>query len=169
MSHEIPKIAGAEAVTVAEGHVCGTVMRGAVAPPGSKATSRTKGSRRNLGGLMSARSRRVRSRAAPGSEKRTPAMYGHEKSDGCVVPLKRANKAGLPAAERVEGRRPLEGSIRGQPCAGPSAGHRRPSAATMHGPELNGSPKPRRPIRPHPREEPAAGKPHGGICAGGSG
>ena len=46
MSHEIFNIAGAEAVIDVEGHMCGAVMRGAVALPGSKATSRTKGSRR---------------------------------------------------------------------------------------------------------------------------
>jgi hypothetical protein len=42
-------------------------------------------------------------------------MHGHEKSDGCVVPLKPSNKAGLLAAERVEGRRPLKGSMIGRP------------------------------------------------------
>ena len=51
LSHEIFNIAGAEAVIDVEGNMCGAVMRGAVALPGSKATSRTKGSRRNLGGL----------------------------------------------------------------------------------------------------------------------
>ena len=35
-----------------EGNMCGAVMRGAVALPGSKATSRTKGSHRNLGDLV---------------------------------------------------------------------------------------------------------------------
>ena len=34
-----------------EGNMCGTAMRGAVALPGSKATSRAEGLRRNLGGL----------------------------------------------------------------------------------------------------------------------
>ena len=52
MSHERPKVAEAEAFTVAEGKMCGAVMRGADAPPGSKATSRTKGSCRNLGYLV---------------------------------------------------------------------------------------------------------------------
>ena len=53
MSHEILNIAGAEPFVTVEGNMCGAVMRGAVALPGSKATSRTKGSRRNLGGLTS--------------------------------------------------------------------------------------------------------------------
>ena len=52
MSHETFYVAGAEPVINVEGNMCGAVMRGAVALPGSKATSRTKGSRRNLGGLM---------------------------------------------------------------------------------------------------------------------
>ena len=51
MSHEILNIAGAEPLVLVEGNMCGADMRGAVALPGSKATSRTKGSRRNLGGL----------------------------------------------------------------------------------------------------------------------
>jgi hypothetical protein len=51
LSHEILNVAGAEPVFFVEGHMCGAVMRGAVALPGSKATSRTKGSRRNLGDL----------------------------------------------------------------------------------------------------------------------
>ena len=48
LSRERQKLAEAEAVSNVEGNMCGTVMRGAVAPPGSKATSRRKGMRRNL-------------------------------------------------------------------------------------------------------------------------
>src|SRR3954454_18388590 len=48
LSLEIYKVAEAEPVINVEGNMCGTVMRGAVAPPGSKATSRRKGTRRNL-------------------------------------------------------------------------------------------------------------------------
>ena len=58
MSHEIPEFAGAEAVTMAEGNMCGADMRGTVALPGSKATSRTKGTRRNLGDPTFDRGRR---------------------------------------------------------------------------------------------------------------
>src|SRR5262247_2833521 len=36
-----------------------------------------------------------------------------------------------------------------------------------HGSELYGYPIPRRPITFDPRQEPGAGKPHAGICAGG--
>ena len=49
LSHEIDNNAGAETVDVVEGNMCGTAMRGADALPGSKATSRMKGSHRNLG------------------------------------------------------------------------------------------------------------------------
>ena len=65
MSHEIPEFAGAEAVTMAEGNMCGADMRGAVALPGSKATSRAKGSHRKLGGLASGR-QMLRERSASG-------------------------------------------------------------------------------------------------------
>ena len=53
-------IAGAEGVHWLEGNMCGTAMRGADALPGSKATSRAKGSHRKLGGLASGRQSWVR-------------------------------------------------------------------------------------------------------------
>src|SRR3954462_2702341 len=45
--------AEAEAVQSAEGNMSGAVMRGTVALPGSETTSRRKGTRRNLGDLLS--------------------------------------------------------------------------------------------------------------------
>ena len=60
LSHERSYIAGAESFYSLEGNMCGTVMRGADALPGSKATSRAKGSHRNLEGLVSDRQCRVR-------------------------------------------------------------------------------------------------------------
>ena len=56
LSHERSDIVGAESFYSLEGNMCGTAMRGAVALPGSKATSRAKGSHRKLGGLGSDRS-----------------------------------------------------------------------------------------------------------------
>lgn len=53
VSHEIRKLAGAETFLCVEGNMCGAVMRGCVALPGSGATSRMKGTRRNPGDLMS--------------------------------------------------------------------------------------------------------------------
>ena len=47
--------AEAEAVDSAEGNMSGTVMRGAVTLPWSKTSSRTKGSHRNVGELVSGR------------------------------------------------------------------------------------------------------------------
>src|SRR3954464_11358042 len=54
--------AGAEAVQSAEGNMSGAAMRGTVALPGSETSSRTKGSRRNLGDLLSP----AAAQAAPG-------------------------------------------------------------------------------------------------------
>ena len=45
--------AGAEVVQRAEGNMSGAVMRGTAALPGSETSSRTKGSRRNLGDRLS--------------------------------------------------------------------------------------------------------------------
>jgi hypothetical protein len=55
LSHERSDIAGAESFYSLEGNMCGTAMRGADALPGSKATSRAKGTHRKLGGLGSDR------------------------------------------------------------------------------------------------------------------
>ena len=41
-------------------------------------------------------------------------MHGPEKSDLPIVPAKLANKAGAPAAERVEGRGGVDGNAGGQ-------------------------------------------------------
>jgi len=59
LSLERSDIAGAEGFYSLEGNMCGTAMRGADALPGSKATSRAKGSHRNLGYLVYGRRRRV--------------------------------------------------------------------------------------------------------------
>ena len=56
VSHENDKIAGGEAFSSVEGNMCGAATtRGSVALPGSRATSRMKGTRRNLRDLMSGR------------------------------------------------------------------------------------------------------------------
>jgi len=53
LSLEMSEAAEAETLIIVEGNMCGIAMRDAVAPPGSKATSRPKGARRNQRGLMS--------------------------------------------------------------------------------------------------------------------
>ena len=96
MSHERSDIAGAESFYSLEGNMCGTAMRGADALPGSKATSRAKGSHRNLGDLVSGRRRRVLCvYGGPHweGEEPKPMMHGHEKSDLVIVAMKPANKA----------------------------------------------------------------------------
>ena len=96
MSHERSDIVGAEGFHSLEGNMCGTVMRGADALPGSKATSRAKGSHRNLGDLVSGRCRRVPCvYGGPHreGEEPKPMMHGHEKSDLAIVAVKPANKA----------------------------------------------------------------------------
>jgi len=55
VSHDNDQIAGAETFSSVEGNTCGADMRGAVALPGSRAMSRMKGTRRNLGDLLSGR------------------------------------------------------------------------------------------------------------------
>ena len=97
MSHERLDIAGAEGFHSLEGNMCGTAMRGADALPGSKATSRAKGSYRNLGDLVSGRWRRVLRAEYSGphreGEEPKPMMHGREKSDLVIVAMKPANKA----------------------------------------------------------------------------
>ena len=91
MSHEILEVAGAEAVATAEGNMCGAVMRGTVALPGSEATSRMNGSRRNLGDLTPP----AVATAIPGHDRksRRRSCWGRcEESDGCVVPMKPRTK-----------------------------------------------------------------------------
>jgi hypothetical protein len=55
LSRETVNVTEAEAVHPAEGNMCGTAMRGADARSWSKTPSRTKGTRRNLGDLVSDR------------------------------------------------------------------------------------------------------------------
>ena len=94
LSHERSDIAGAEGFHSLEGNMCGTARRGADALPGSKATSRAKGSHRNLGGLVSGR-QMLRERDGPHreGEEPKPMMHGHEKSDLVIVAMNPANKA----------------------------------------------------------------------------
>jgi len=94
LSHERSDVAGAESFYSLEGNMCGTAMRGADALPGSKATSRAKGSHRKLGGLGSGR-QALRERDGPHreGEEPKPMMHGCEKSDPAIVAVKPANKA----------------------------------------------------------------------------
>ena len=102
LSHERSYVAGAEGFHSLEGNMCGTAvrMRGADALPGSKATSRAKGSYRNLGGLGSDRSGNAAAGPHREGEEPKPMMHGREKSDSAIVSKRLVNNATLPARNR---------------------------------------------------------------------
>jgi hypothetical protein len=97
---------------------------------------------------------------------RTMGMHADEKSDGCIVPVKPrtmpsdigGGDGGGTAAGQGEGE--LQRMLRTQRRNGMSLKQR------AHGSELHGYPIPRMPIAFDLRQEPGAGKPHAGICAG---
>src|ERR1700719_5271339 len=68
------EFAGAETVVMVERNMCNAVMRGNAVPPGSKSTSRAKGSRRKLGYPTSGRRLRVRSRVRRSASGRRGAV-----------------------------------------------------------------------------------------------
>ena len=168
MSHERSYVAGAESFHSLEGNMCGTAMRGAVALPGSKATSRAKGSHRNLGGLGSGR-QMLCERDGPHREGEVPKpmMHGPEKSDLVIVAVKPANKARKACCGGICG-----GGRSG--VGGAKGGGQGESAPAKH--VLDSEPGSRvtgagaytaRRAVIHPRQEPYAGKPHVRIWAGG--
>ena len=53
LSSEKLNVVEAEALRTAAGNMCGTALRGTVAPPESETSSSRQGSCRNLGGLLS--------------------------------------------------------------------------------------------------------------------
>jgi hypothetical protein len=110
LSHERSDSAGAEGFHSLEGNMCGTVRRGADALPGSKATSRAKGSHRNLGDLISDPLALCLNGPRREGEEPTPTMYGGEKSDRAIVAMKPTNKAERSVAELVERRARAEGN-----------------------------------------------------------
>src|SRR5208283_348576 len=78
LSHESNHVAGAETFVSVEGNMCGAAMRGPVALPGSEATSRKKGTRRNLGDLTSPAAAKACFGATPTrcSRRSRPRPYG---------------------------------------------------------------------------------------------
>ena len=162
LSHVIPNVAGAEAVGKAEGNMCGTDMRGAVALPGSKATSRTKGSRRNLGGLMSpAIAEAVAGR--DGKPRRRSRRGRHEESDGFIVPMKHPNKTAMSGGGGCGGKGPgREERVTLKHITDTAPNQCVTGGAT---PRIDAAwpPRPRTSVTPDFRQEPGAGKPHAGI------
>ena len=92
MSHEIFNIAEAEAVGAAECNMCRTVMRGAIALPGSKTTTRREGSRWNLRHLASDRT--VPVPLCREGEEPKPAMNRGKGSDLAIAAKKPLNATG---------------------------------------------------------------------------
>jgi hypothetical protein len=83
--------AGAETVQRVEGNMSGAARRGPVALPGSETRSRTKGTRRNLGDLISPMA--ARSAVGHDGKSRRRSRRGRgEESDDCIVPGKPRTK-----------------------------------------------------------------------------
>jgi hypothetical protein len=147
LSHERSNIAGAEGFHSLEGNMCGTAMRGAVALPGSKATSRAKGSHRKLGDLVPDRSGVAAAGPHREGEEPKPMMHGHEKSDPAIVAVKPTNKAERSAAEPAEPRAGTKGNAGQQStrqtqswarvtCAGSHTAIRTLRSLRRHSPEV---------------------------------
>ncbi len=166
MSHERSYVAGAEGFHSLEGNMCGTAMRGAVALPGSKATSRAKGLHRNLGDLASGR-QKLCERDGPHreGEEPKPMMYGHEKSDLVIVAMKPANKArkahriGVGARSGVGG---AKGGGQGEYASAKHVLDSEPDTRVKGAGAYTATS-----AVMHPRQEPYAGKLHVRIWAGG--
>jgi hypothetical protein len=170
LSHERSDIAGAEGFHSLEGNMCGTAMRGADALPGSKATSRAKGSHRKLGDLGSGHRCRVGAEydgPHREDEESKPMMHGHEKSDLAIVAGKSANNV-APRCGAIRGgvsRSGVDGAKGGDQGECEPAKHvpgaepdKRVTGAGSHAATT---------CRLGPRWEPYAGKPHVRFCAGG--
>ena len=162
MSHEMSFNAGAEVVQRAEGNMSGAVMRGTAALPGSETNSRTKGSRRNLGDLLSP----VAAQAASGRGGKLNRAKPPRKAGG-VGRLHSTDEAPNKADH-----------VGGGGCGGKAAGRgegklRRMTRHVTEAASLRaggaGPFRSRTPVAFDPRQEPGAGKPHAGICGGGAG
>jgi hypothetical protein len=120
LSLEILTLQGPRLSPLREGNMCGAATRGADALPGSKAISRSKGARRNLGDLAWAVSHR---RSGPLQEVEETKLSGNRRGVGRLHSADEAsNKAKALAAESVEGRRPVGGKASDDACTGHSAG-----------------------------------------------
>jgi len=159
-------IAGAEAVGKVERNMSSAAKRGAVALPGSENTSRAKGTRRNLGDLISP----AIAQAVPGhgrKPRRQSCRGRGEESDGCIVPVKRRTMLSGQQQRRWwrEGR-PVEGKVRGDACPGHCAGSGMSQKQRACASELHGLPSPecrlrstfdKSPVRKAARRDPCGG------------
>src|SRR5215475_13057247 len=137
------------------------LLRGAVALPGSKATSRAKGSYRNLGDLVSGR-QMLRERDGPHreGEEPKPMMHGREKSDPAIVAMNPANKAkeahcGCICGGERSGVGGAKGGGQGEYASAKHALDSEPGSRVTGAGAYTA-----RPAVIHSRQEPCAGKPH---------
>ena len=161
MSHEMINVAEAEAVDGAEGNMCGTAMQGSVALPRSEATSRTKGSRRNLGDLAPPTAASGGSGPRREAEEAKPSRKGRGVGRGSSTcealeqgwddQRRRAWREG----PRSEGGGVDNDRLRTQ--------RRKPSDKRGPRPRTGMWDSSRTSVTLHFREEPGAGKPHAGI------
>ena len=152
--------------------MCGAAMRGADALPGSKATSRMKGTRRNLGDLIWSavaqaipdRDGKARSRSRRGTGEESDAPHST-----CEAPEQNRDGLGDRAWAVAEG---VEGRGRGRRERDPTT-MGRAQYRKHHGRQLGRKRTVTSARQRHGtvtsdlRQEPGAGKPHAGICAGG--
>ena len=162
---------------IVEGDMCGAVMRGAVAPPGSETRSCRKGTRRNLGDLVWSAVAFWRSRTATAGRllhnrleksRRQSCRGTDEESDVLVVPMKRSNRTVMTRRQAwgCMGRRAWREGAR--PRGRKAATHAPDTAPAWHVTRAAGLRiGTQMPITFDPGQEPGAGKPHAGICAGG--
>ena len=172
MSRERHKLAEAEAVDSAEGNMCGASMRGTDALPWSKTSSRPKGMRRNLGGLIWPVSP-WRRRAATGTLGARRWGTGEESDALHSTDEALEQSRDGPGMQGVGGGGGRGG--KGARSKGRQAATHAPDTAPGSACHRRGEPTDRRDgsllsrtsITFDPRQEPGAGKPQAGICAGG--
>ena len=143
----------------AQRQLCGTATRGAVALPGSKATSRAKGLHRKLGGLASGRQSWVRGTVRIGRRGAVADDARTREVGPCHSSCEADKKTERSAAELVEPRAGTKGN------AGQLRMRRTPSRVSVT--QDVGSHTATY-CRHSPRWEPYAGKPPVRICAGGA-
>jgi hypothetical protein len=169
LSRESNEVAEAETVENVEGNMLRTVMRGATALPWSETPLRWQGRRRNLGDLNSPATATAIA-GHDGASKRRSHRGRDEGSDGGIVLMKPTNKTGCDAGGG-EGGGKASGRGEGRQRRVPRTQSRIPHETEAASLRVvgNGPPKPPTTITFHFRQEPGAGKPHAGICAGGPG
>src|ERR1700750_2244715 len=114
--------AGAETVQRVEGNMSGAARRGPVALPGSETRSRTKGTRRNLGDLISPTAARSAAGHDGKSRRRSRRGRGEASDDGIVPGKPRTKPISRIGGGDGGGRRSAGGKASSDARTGPRAG-----------------------------------------------